>query len=332
LYLAGLKEKAMHKLKFIFFMVFVALVAACKKDDGNDVETVPPRSLTEVAIENDADIQDFLKTHFYNYDEFENPPADFDYQIRIDTIAGANADKTPMLQDTKSISITVSSDDFALSVDETYKHKLYYLIAKQGSGDNPTVADSVYVRYRGTLLDGTEFDGAFQIPTWFDLAGLQGPLQGARGFTEGMPFLKTGGSVVEYPDGTFEVTDAGVGLIIMPSGLAYFNNARSNIPAYSPLMFAVNLVTKKTTDHDGDGIPSIMEDLNGDGYLFNDNTDEKEEKASGSFLRFVNYLDPDDDQDNTPTRDEIIIDDQGNITFPDTDNDGIPDYLDRDNP
>ena len=86
----------------------------------------------------------------------------------------------------------------------------------------------------------------------------------------------------------------------------------------------------KRTDHDGDGIPSIDEDLDGDGYLYNDNTDEEAERnAFGAFLT-VNFLDSDDDGDGTPTREEIIINADGSITYPDSNNNGIPDYLDPD--
>ncbi|MEM1268896.1 MAG: S8 family serine peptidase [Bacteroidota bacterium] len=48
-------------------------------------------------------------------------------------------------------------------------------------------------------------------------------------------------------------------------------------------------------DQDNDGILSIFEDLNGDGYAFNDDTDR-----DGT----PNYLDSDDDGDFTPTADE----------------------------
>ena len=76
---------------------------------------------------------------------------------------------------------------------------------------------------------------------------------------------------------------------------------------------------------------TIEEDLDGDGYLYNDNSDAKEEEDSGILVRFANFLDLDDDQDGTPTRDEIEIDNEGNVSFPDGDGDGVPDYLDPDN-
>ena len=303
----------------------------CSDDDDLDIEAIPPRSLVEVEAEDDEEIQEFLQTHFYNYEEFENPPMDFDFKIVFDTIAGDNAGKIPLSQQVDSKQVSVSSNEFGLSAEETVTHTYYYLVARNGIGENPTIADSVFVRYRGSLLNGTNFDGSFEIPVWFDLAAIQAPQQGARGFTEAMPNFEAGGDIVDNGDGTFSVNDYGIGAMFLPSGLGFFNVSQSEIPAYSPLIFTIDLWTFVRTDHDGDGIPSILEDVNGDGYLYNDNTDEEQERESNSLIRFSDFLDADDDQDGTPTRDEIIIDDEGNITFPDGDNDGIPDYRDRDN-
>ena len=106
--------------------------------------------------------------------------------------------------------------------------------------------------------------------------------------------------------------------------MAYFNNSPSSlIPSYSILMFKVELgLYVEDTDLDNDGIPSIEEDLNGNGYLYDDNTDED---------TFSNFRDADDDGDGVSTKREIS-DDNGNIIkpYPDKDGDGIPDYLDPD--
>jgi hypothetical protein len=270
-----------------------------------------------------------LQSHFYNYEEFESPPAGFDFKITVDTLAGENAGKTPLIDQVESIGITVTNEELGLEDQPDVEHTLYYLIAREGMGVNPTVADSGYITYRGTLLDNRDFDGSFTQPVWFDLARIQGPLQGARGFTEGMPFFKTSSGIISNPDGTVTSVDGGVGMIIMPSGLGYFNAAPTNaIPLYSPLIFFVELFSMEETDHDGDGIPSIMEDLNGDGYLYNDNTDEERERETvGAFIR-VNFQDPDDDGDLVPTREEIIIQPDGTLIFPDSNGNGIPDYLD----
>mgnify|MGYP003681886417 CR=1 FL=1 len=318
------------KMKNILMLVLcTAIVWSCKKDDEEEgLIVVPPQSLVETATEDDAKIREFLQTHFYNYEEFDSPPADFDYRIKLDTIAGDNANKTPLIDQMAWKEVSVSSDVFGLDKSETAQHKYYYLEAEEGSGPSPTVADSTYVRYEGSLLNGVVFDGSISSPVWFDLAQIQGP-GAARGFAEAMPNFKTGGDVVVNADGTFNVENYGIGLMVMPSGLAYFNVSRGSIPVYAPLIFKIDLFAMNDTDHDRDGIPSIMEDVDMDGYLYNDNTDEEQEKALSGTL-FANFLDSDDDGDGIDTIDEIDIDAEGNVTFRDTDGDGIKDHLDSD--
>ena len=321
----------MKLIRWAFYSAAFLVVLSCANDDSPDVEVVPPRALSEVAAEDDAEIREYLQTHFYNYEEFENPPADFDYAIVFDTIAGDNAGKTPLISQVESAQVSVNSEEFSLPEEETFTHTFYYLVAREGLNENPTVADSVLVRYRGSLLSGFDFDGSFVNPVWFDLAQIQGPGQGARGFTEAMPKFKRGGNVIDNGDGTVTVEGFGIGAMFLPSGLGFYNAIQAEIPAYTPLIFTVDLFTLEVTDHDGDGVISILEDVNGDGYLYNDNTDEEQEQESNSLARFSDFLDVDDDADGTPTREEIEIDEDGNVTFPDGDGDGIPDYLDRDN-
>ena len=316
--------------RLVLLGAVLGFLFSCASDDDLDPILVPPRSLTEVESENDEEIRDFLQTHFYNYEEFDNPPMDFDFKIVFDTIAGDNSDKEPLIDQVGSGTVVVTNDEFGLSDEESVTHTYYYLVARDGVGENPTVADSVFVRYRGSLLNGTDFDGSFEIPVWFDLGAIQAPQAGARGFSVAMPNFESGGESMDNGDGTFTVADYGIGAMFLPSGLGFFNIAQGDIPAYSPLIFTIDLWSFQKADHDGDGILSILEDVNGDGYLFNDNTDIEQERDLGTLL-FSDFIDTDDDQDGTPTRDEIIIDDEGNVTFPDGDGDGIPDYRDRDN-
>ncbi|MBA3986432.1 MAG: hypothetical protein H0X63_07655, partial [Flavobacteriales bacterium] len=58
--------------------------------------------------------------------------------------------------------------------------------------------------------------------------------------------------------------DYGVGIFFLPSGVAYFNNIQGSIPAYSPIIFRVNLFLAKRADHDRDGVLSINEIEYGD--------------------------------------------------------------------
>lgn len=304
----------MKLIRLSSVLLLLVLLSACRNDDDG-ITPEPPRDLGEVAIEDDGEIRAFLETHFYNYEDFAAPPADFNYQIVIDTLDEANAGKTPLMDQVISTAITVEDKD-----GNAVEHTLYYLIARQGTGENPTVADSVLVRYRGNLLDGSLFDNS-NVPLWFDLAQIQSPLGGAlgvtaRGFAEFVPELKTGVYVGDN-NGLPVFDNYGIGMVIMPSGLAYFATPRTGIPSYSPLIFAIDLFTYNDTDHDKDGLPSITEDRNNNNYLLDDDTDKD---------GLPDYLDADDDNDGTLTINEYDEDEDG---IPDdSDGDGIPDYLD----
>ena len=78
------------------------------------------------------------------------------------------------------------------------------------------------------------------------------------------------------------------------------------------------LVDALDPDDDGDGLPTILEDPDGDGLPANDDSDGDE---------VADYLDPDDDDDLVPTK---IEDHDGSGSHLDDDCDGdlIPDYLD----
>ena len=135
---------------------------------------------------------------------------------------------------------------------------------------------------------------------------------------------------LENGDGTISYEGFGIGAIFIPSGLGYFDRsaAGGSVPSYSPLVFKIDAFAYELdTDFDGDGIPSILEDVDGDGNLNNDNTD-------GDFSNWdliPNYRDTDDDGDGILTIDEIELDADGNfVGFLDTDGDGTPDHLDSD--
>ncbi len=98
---------------------------------------------------------------------------------------------------------------------------IYYTIEKTGKGKNPTLENSVVAHYKGTFLDGKQFDSSYDRgePTSFPLTGV------VKGWQEAIPLLKPGGK----------------GKFIIPSGLAYGPMARPGIPANSVLIFDVEL-------------------------------------------------------------------------------------------
>ena len=82
------------KLKYAYLLIAgLIIISSCKKDDDSPGEVIPPRTLSEVAIEDDAEIVEFLQTHFYNKEEFDAAVEGFDFKIKFDTIAGANSTK-----------------------------------------------------------------------------------------------------------------------------------------------------------------------------------------------------------------------------------------------
>ena len=73
----------------------------------------------------------------------------------------------------------------------TTKSGLQYRIVKPGTGRKPMAEDTVTVNYRGTLIDGTEFDSSFSRgqPATFPLNGV------ISGWTEGLQQVQEGGTI-----------------------------------------------------------------------------------------------------------------------------------------
>lgn len=292
-------------MKINYLILGFALILCffgCKKSE-NEIEEVVIRSAAVQSSDDDIELRSYLLSHFYNYDDFNSKPDDYSLKIVIDSLSGDNIDKTPLIEMVKEQILTVKQDGVDIP------HKLYYLVARQGNSSKPTNIDSTFVTYSGSLIDGSVFDFR-DLPLWFDLA------QVVQGFRMGITNFNAGSYSVNN-NGTINFEGFGQGVMFFPSGLGYFSNTNSGIPQYSPLIFKVSLLTTNISDHDNDGIPSYLEDIDLDGEPLNDDTD-----GDGN----INLYDADDDGDGILTINEIDKDDNGIID--DTDEDGIPDYLD----
>ena len=299
-----LRNQSMNKF-YIYILLIFSLFLSCNKDDD---DTIQIREYIEQVVLDEQTIEEYLKSHYYNYEDFNSPNSfEVDIKVRIDTIRDATANKIPLFDQVKIKTVNVTDSD-----GNDIPHKLYYIIAREGVVSNPSIVDSVYVRYKGMLTDKYVFDER-KHPAWLDLANA------LQGFREGVSELKSG-EFRQNSNGTVQYSSFGVGLFFLPSGLGYFENTSANIPEYSPLIFSVSLITSNPSDHDNDGILSINEDIDGDGDPFYDDTD-------GDNL--WNMYDSDDDGDGTLTINEL--DKNNDQIIDDTDNDGIPDYLDPDN-
>ncbi|MBF5044642.1 FKBP-type peptidyl-prolyl cis-trans isomerase [Aggregicoccus sp. 17bor-14] len=98
-----------------------------------------------------------------------------------------------------------------------------YIEKQAGSGAQPAVSDTVKVHYKGTLIDGTEFDSSYKRgqPAEF-------PLQAViKCWTEGVAKMKVGGKAQ----------------LVCPSDVAYGDQGRPpQIPGGATLLFDVELV------------------------------------------------------------------------------------------
>ncbi|MFC1690025.1 FKBP-type peptidyl-prolyl cis-trans isomerase [Pseudomonadota bacterium] len=100
---------------------------------------------------------------------------------------------------------------------------LQYKVVVMGDGAKPAASDKVTVHYRGTLLNGEEFDSSYSRnqPTSFQLD------QVIPGWTEGVQLMPVGSKFMFY----------------IPPGLAYGPNGGGPIGPNSTLIFEVELLS-----------------------------------------------------------------------------------------
>ncbi|MBU6183400.1 MAG: FKBP-type peptidyl-prolyl cis-trans isomerase [Verrucomicrobia bacterium] len=95
---------------------------------------------------------------------------------------------------------------------------LQYTIEAPGEGTAPKPTDTVKVNYRGTLLDGTEFDSSYKRnePIEFPLNGV------IRGWTEGLQLIKPGGKIKLFIPSNLAYGSRGAGGVIGPDETLIF--------------------------------------------------------------------------------------------------------------
>lgn len=104
---------------------------------------------------------------------------------------------------------------------------LQYKVIKDGTGKTPTAKDEVTTHYRGTLINGTEFDSSYKRgePATFPVGGV------IKGWTEALQLMKVGSKWQ----------------LVIPSELAYGENPRPGgpIPPNAVLIFEIELLDVK---------------------------------------------------------------------------------------
>jgi FKBP-type peptidyl-prolyl cis-trans isomerase FkpA len=99
---------------------------------------------------------------------------------------------------------------------------LIYRELRPGTGAFPKPSDTVKVNYRGTLVDGTEFDSSYKRhePATFPLSNV------IRCWTEGVQKMKVGGKAE----------------LVCPSDIAYGDRGNEGIPGGATLIFEIELL------------------------------------------------------------------------------------------
>ena len=226
---------------FIVGLASVLLMYACGNNNGGpDVDNFDHAA--QEPKDNDSIVL-FLTNHYFN--------------DAIDSIKPLVPGETALINDTRLNIQEVTEQE----VD----YKLYYFVNEVGNPTPvkgfPTVMDSVLTKYEGFLLVNSDSISSFERrvnPIWFTLAGV------IRGWSHGFTNFKGGENVTT--NGPITYQNGGRGILIMPSGLAYRNLGNSAVPSNTPLIFYINLYDiVEGTDHDGDSIASIDEDVDGDG-------------------------------------------------------------------
>jgi len=105
----------------------------------------------------------------------------------------------------------------------TTESGLQFEVLREGNGDQPTTADRVTIHYRGTLIDGTEFDSSYEreAPATFSVTGV------IPGFSEGLQLMSVGS---QYR-------------LVIPGDLAYgATGSPPNIGPNATLIFEIELL------------------------------------------------------------------------------------------
>jgi FKBP-type peptidyl-prolyl cis-trans isomerase len=95
---------------------------------------------------------------------------------------------------------------------------LQYEVLEEGDGATPEASNTVTVHYRGTLIDGTEFDSSYSRgePATFPLNGV------ISGWTEGLQLMPVGSKYKFYVPADLAYGDRGAGQQIKPGATLIF--------------------------------------------------------------------------------------------------------------
>ncbi|WP_251358845.1 FKBP-type peptidyl-prolyl cis-trans isomerase [Kangiella sp. TOML190] len=151
-----------------------------------------------------------------------------EFQANLQTKMKAQQDKLAAEAKVKAEEAKAAGDAYRAEyakkdgVKTTESGLMYKVVTKGNGGAKPKVEDTVQVHYKGTFIDGEEFDSSYSRnqPTTFPLGGV------IKGWTEGLQLMEVGDK--------FE--------FVIPADIAYGEHGSSRIPGNSTLVFEVELL------------------------------------------------------------------------------------------
>lgn len=128
---------------------------------------------------------------------------------------------------------------------------LEYKVLTQGTGPKPTATDTVVCNYRGTLIDGKEFDSSYKRgePATFPVSGV------IKGWTEALQLMPVGSKWQLFVPANLAYGERGAGDVIAPNSTLVFEVELISIkpkeapaPAATPGAAAKPADTEKPAD------------------------------------------------------------------------------------
>jgi len=226
-------------MKFKTLVLFAALLglAACEKKEATP---------TQINLESEADRFSYALGMVIGERVLKQYP-DVDYDLLLEGIKLQHKDQTTLFSLDEAGEVlkaqleqtlaTQTEDNKARGAEYLKSHAekegvqvtesgLQYIVITEGDGVKPKATDEVTVHYRGTLIDGTEFDSSYSrnSPASFALN------QVIPGWTEGVQLMSVGSKF----------------LFVIPSELGYGERgAGGSIGPYETLIFEVELLEIK---------------------------------------------------------------------------------------
>ncbi len=238
---AGPKRRRLHSLKFMKKSLIIVLLSLAVTPFAPAADTVLKDQKDKVSYSIGLDIGNTLKRQLIDVNEEVlhrgiqdglggKPPLLNEEQVK-ETMSAFQKDMLAKQAEAKKAAAAKNAEAGKKFLEENKKKAgvkttasgLQYKVEKEGTGPSPKATDTVKVNYRGTTIDGAEFDSSYKRgePASFPVNRV------IKGWTEALQLMKVG---AKYQ-------------LVIPADLAYGGQgAGADIGPDSTLIFDVELL------------------------------------------------------------------------------------------